>query len=129
MRQMVFIVCLSILAIAKSITFDEALNQTIKNNKELKAKEFDSKKAIKELKEAKGYNFGKLEFIENISRTNNAGHVFGMKLASREASFGDFGFNEFDMSGQTNPLPVVPKDLNDPDARTNFETKLVGRWE
>ncbi|MBT4707296.1 MAG: TolC family protein, partial [Campylobacteraceae bacterium] len=113
------------LIIAKTVTFQEALNLTLQNNKELKAKEYESKKSIEDLKEAQGYKKGKLEFSEQISRTNNAGYVFGMKLASREATFGDFGFNEFDMSGATNPLPVAPKDLNYPEARNNFETKLT----
>jgi outer membrane protein TolC len=124
MKKIALIIFLSIFATAKTITFSEALDLTILNNKELKAKEFDSKKAIETLKEAKGHNLGKLEFVENISRTNNSGHIFGMKLASREATFGDFGFSQFD---NTNPdiLNVQPDDLNNPDARTNFETKIT----
>jgi outer membrane protein TolC len=125
MNKSLLILALPVLIIAKTVTFQEALNLTLQNNKELKAKEYESKKSIEDLKEAQGYKKGKLEFSEQISRTNNAGYVFGMKLASREATFGDFGFNEFDMSGATNPLPVAPKDLNYPEARNNFETKLT----
>ena len=125
MNKLLLILALPVLIIAKTVTFQEALNLTLQNNKELKAKEYESKKSIEDLKEAQGYKKGKLEFSEQISRTNNAGYVFGMKLASREATFGDFGFNEFDMSGATNPLPVAPKDLNYPEARNNFETKLT----
>ena len=115
--------------------------------KELKAKEFESKKSIQDLKEAQGYSIGKLEFAQNISKTNNSGYVFGMKLASREASFGDLGFSDF-LGGvsqvlqnspdyntfkayMTNPtmaqklLNTAPKDLNYPGSRTNFKTKFV----
>ena len=50
-----------------------------------------------------------------------------MKLASREATFGDFGFADFlsPPPGTTNILKVQPNDLNFPDTRTNFETKLT----
>jgi outer membrane protein TolC len=58
-------------------------------------------------------------------RSNDAGNIFGFKLKSREATFGDFGFAEFDMSGQTNPLPVQPTELNYPDARNHFQTTLT----
>ena len=140
MNKSLLILALPVLIIAKTVTFQEALNLTLQNNKELKAKEYESKKSIEDLKEAQGYKKGKLEFSEQISRTNNAGYVFGMKLASREASFADFGFSDFltplgmaisgaangnqpsDMSGL---LSVQPKDLNYPEARNNFETKFV----
>jgi len=107
-----------------TIDFKDSLLKTIEKNKGLKAKKLDIKQAQKDLDIANGYNYGTLVFSENISKTNNAGYVFGMKLASREASFGDFGFSEFDMSGTTNPLPIVPKDLNHPEERTHFETKV-----
>ncbi len=116
-----------LLLLSHTINFDDALNKTLQMNKGLKAKQLEIKEAQSSYDEAKGYNYGSLVFEENISHTNNAGYVFGMKLASREATFGDFGFNEFDMTGATNPLPVAPEDLNNPDARTNFETKLVYR--
>jgi outer membrane protein TolC len=108
-----------------TIDFETSLDKTIENNKGLKAKKLDIENSKLDLKEAKGYDYGSLVFNENISYTNNAGYVFGMKLASREATFGDFGFNEFDMTGATNPLPVEPKDLNYPDPRANFETKVT----
>ncbi|MEA3288799.1 MAG: TolC family protein, partial [Campylobacterota bacterium] len=110
---------------ASVIDFQTSLTQTLENNKELKAKKLDIEKSKIELKEAEGYDYGSLVFNENIVRTNHAGYVFGMKLASREATFGDFGFDQFDMSGATNPLPVAPKKLNNPEDRTNFETKFT----
>jgi outer membrane protein TolC len=123
-----------------TIDFETSLSKTIENNKGLKAKQLDIETSKLDLDEAKGYNYGSLVFNENISHTNNAGYVFGMKLASREADFGDFGFSDFltplgmaiggaangnqpsDMSGL---LSTQPQDLNYPDARTNYETKLT----
>jgi outer membrane protein len=147
MYKILLIIGLPIILLSKTITFEEALELTLKNNKELKAKEIATKKSIEDLKEAKGYKKGKLEFAQNISYTNNAGYVFGMKMASREANFGDFGFSEFlggvgkalnnsndfntfkaemtkpAMAGEL--LSTQPKDLNYPDARANFETKVT----
>ncbi len=94
---------------AKTINFQEALNLTLQNNKELKAKKLDIKKAEENTKEATGYKLGKLEFAENISITDHAGYVFGMKMAVREATQLDF----------------VPLTLNNPNDRHNFETKLT----
>jgi outer membrane protein TolC len=124
-----------------TIKFDQAIKLAVENNKELKAKELTIKKAEQDLKEAKGYDFGKFEFKHTLSNTNNAGYVFGMKMASREASFADFGFDEFltspamikMMNNKTNITPAEmdsllatePEKLNDPKSRTNFESKFV----
>jgi outer membrane protein TolC len=117
-----------------------ALDKTLQNNQELKAKKLSIKKAKQEVRLADGYNYGELTISENIARTNNPMHVFGMKLGAREATFGDFGFSEFltplgtaiygasqgqapsDMSGLLN---TQPNDLNNPEDRTNFETKVT----
>jgi outer membrane protein TolC len=108
---------------ANIITFDDAYDKTIQNNKSLKAKKIDLQKGQIDLKNAKSYNYGTITFNENIAKTDGALNVFGMKLMSREADFGSFGFSEFD---NTNPniLKVQPEDLNNPDARTNYETKV-----
>jgi outer membrane protein TolC len=125
---------------AKTVDFDTAFDLTLNNSKELKIKKLSINKAKEDLDEAKGYEFGKLEFAENYMKTNHAGYVFGSKLASREATFGDFGFKDFltplggaiygasqgqapgDMSSL---LSVQPEDLNNPESRENYETKLV----
>ena len=125
---------LSTIIFAKTISFNEALNEALNNNLELKAKKMEIDKAKAKLKEAKSYDWGKLIFSEEVSRTNNAMYVFGMKLESREATFRDFGFADFlakmpGLMGGTvsgaQVLAIEPKDLNYPDARTNFKTKFV----
>ena len=117
---------------AYTIDFDKSLDKTLENNKGLKAKKLEIEKAKLSVDEASGYNYGNLVFNENISRTNNAGYVFGMKLASREADFGAFGFKDFlnwQMSGMPGGgdaiLKTQPTDLNYPGYRTNYETKVV----
>ncbi|MBT4707937.1 MAG: TolC family protein, partial [Campylobacteraceae bacterium] len=50
MNKLLLILALPVLIIAKTVTFQEALNLTLQNNKELKAKEYESKKSIEDLK-------------------------------------------------------------------------------
>ncbi|MEA3499221.1 MAG: TolC family protein [Campylobacterota bacterium] len=124
MIKILLIFSLPIFMFGSTIDFETSLNQTLEKNKGLKAKKLELESSKLDLEEVKAYNYGSLIFNENISRTNNAGYVFGMKLASREATFGDFGFSQFD---NTNPniLNVEPEDLNHPDTRVNYETKLT----
>lgn len=115
---------------AKSVTFDEALQLSLQNNHELKAKKLEVDKAKASLQEAKGSELGVLKFNENISRTNHAGYVFGMKMGQRQATFGDFGFDIHAMSLMTPPtmndfMQTAPNALNNPEAVTNYETKLT----
>lgn len=109
------------------------------NNKDIKIAEFDQK--IKEFEHdaAVGYMFGKLDLSETYSKTNQAGYVFGTKLAQRQAEFADFGFDQFlaQMPGLLSPDPAVqqqtsqailstqPDKLNYPDPIDNFETKFT----
>jgi len=137
MRKKILVgsVLLPAFVFANSISFDEALDKTLQNNKELKAKKLAIDNAKTDVKLAQGYKYGDVVFNENIARTNNAMYVFGMKLGAREASFADFGFSEFlgplgqAMQGQpldgNKLLATQPDDLNNPDDRTNFETKVT----
>jgi len=108
-----------------NLSLEHALKIMKANNLELKISKFNEQMKAHKVKMAQGHNYGKLDVQVQALRSNDAGNVFGFKLKSREASFGDFGFNEFDMSGETNPLPVQPKDLNYPDARNHYQTTLT----
>lgn len=110
---------------SSNLSLEKALQIMKKNNLELKISKFNEQMKAHEAKVAKGHNYGKLDLKVQALRSNDAGNVFGFKLKSREATFGDFGFAEFDMSGQSNPLPVQPKELNYPDARNHFQTTLT----
>ena len=147
MKRGVALLILPILLSAKTVSFNQALKETERNNLELKAKSYEIDLAKESIKEPDAYKKGSFTFDETVSRTNNAGYVFGMKMAAREATFGDFGFKDF-LGGvgqvlqnsanfdqfkamMTNPamanklLSTKPDDLNYPDARNNFETKFT----
>ncbi len=146
MKKFLLIAALSSFVFSKTVDFKTVLKEALNNNLELKAKKLNIDKAEAKLKQAKGMDWGKFIFSEEISRTNNALYVFGMKLESREATFRDFGFADFlsplgsilaDLAANNNAaaaqklrgmgslLDVEPKDLNYPGSRTNFKTKLV----
>jgi len=116
---------LSSAEVLHSLSLENALSIMKENNLELKISKFEEKMKADEAKIAKGNAYGKLDLKIQALRSNDAGNIFGFKLKSREATFGDFGFSEFDMSGQTNPLPVAPTQLNNPEARSHFQTTLT----
>nr|AOR51216.1 RND transporter [uncultured bacterium pBC1] len=97
------------------------------NNLEIKASALDIQSAQSDTSIAKGYNFGSLDLTQNFVRSNDAGNVFGFKLSSREADFGDFGAQEFMsnfMAGTPN-YSTPPKNLNYPGYQNYYQTKLT----
>ncbi len=115
---------LPLFANVENLTLSTALDMLKEKNLELKISKFNEQMKAYEAKAVEGQNYGKLDVSLTGMRSNDAGNVFGFKLQSREATFGDFGFAEFDMSGATNPLPVAPQTLNYPKARNYFQTKI-----
>ena len=105
---------------AQSVNFDKILNLTLENNKDLKNQQLNTDLAKLNTKTIDSINYGKLSITEELSRTNHSGYVFNSKLSSREATFDDFGFNEMPA-----PNSTEPKNLNYPDARNNYNTKLI----
>ncbi len=123
---LLFIPLLAKEAVYKNLDLNRAIAILKSENLEINIARFDEKIKRFEHKIAKSYNYGKLDFIQNALRSNDAGNVFGFKLQSREATFGDFGFSDFltPPAGTTNILDVEPRDLNYPKARNHFQTKL-----
>lgn len=113
------------------LSLNDALELLRNQNLEIKAAGLDAKSAHQDVDAARGYHYGSLDFSQTAIRSDDAGNVFGFKLASREASFKDFGFDEF--LGQMGGLPsnagqllsTQPKNLNFPDARNFFQSKLT----
>ncbi len=110
-------------ATTDALSLNEALSILKSQNLEIKAAKLDVESAHTKTDTVSGMNWGKLTFQQDVARSNDAGNVFGFKLTSREANFGDFGFSEFSF---TNPniLKVQPKDLNYPGYRNFFQSKL-----
>lgn len=123
-KLLLFLSIFPVIIFGYEIDFDESLVKTVEMNKGLKAKKLHINHAQQDVNIAKGYDYGSLVFNENISRTNHAGYVFGMKTASREAKMKDFGFTTIPPSG-TLIGDVAPEALNNPDVRTNYETKIT----
>lgn len=109
---------------AAGLSLPAALEILENNNLEIKSAALDVQSASSDTSIAKGYNFGSLDLVQNMSRSNDAGNVFGFKLSSREADFGDFGFAQFDNSNP-NILTLQPKDLNYPLYQNYYQTKLT----
>ncbi len=107
-------------------TLNEAYKILQKDNLEIKAATLDVSIAKQKEEKVSGKNWGKLDFIQDVSRSNDAGNVFGFKLTSREATFGDFGFGASNMPAQNTPayLTTPPDTLNYPDDRNYFQSKL-----
>lgn len=129
-------VCASLLVTscyAQGLTLDDAIDLLQKQNLEIKNALYESQSAHSDVNIAKGYNYGSLDLTQNIMRSNEAGNAFGFKLSSREASFGDFGFNDFlnnmgligTPAGNQQLLAIQPNDLNYPGYQNYFQTKLT----
>lgn len=120
MNKIYLSLLLTTLSYAQSVNFDDVLTQTLNNSKDLQQQKLNIDSAKLDTKMIDSINYGKLVITEEFNRTNHAGYVFNSKLSSREASFNDFGFNEM-------PAPdfTEPKNLNYPDDRNNFNTKIT----
>ena len=108
------------LTYAQSISFEEVLSLTLQNNKDLQQQKLNIESSNLNTKTIDSINYGKLSLAEEVSRTNHAGYVFNSKLSSREATSRDFGFSQ-----QNEGIDVEPTDLNYPEDRNNFNTKIT----
>jgi len=109
------------------LSLPAALEILENNNLEIKTAALDLQSAQRDTSIAKGYNFGSLDLAQSALRSNDAGNVFGFKLSSREANFGDFSADEF-MSNFLAGSPdytTPPKRLNYPGYQNYYQTKLT----
>jgi outer membrane protein TolC len=137
MKKILFLVfSIALLNAKEPLSLDDALKILNSKNLEIKAATLDVEAAKEKADTVRGTNWGKFDLIQDVVNSDSAGNVFGFKLESREATFGDFGFNEFignmdtitptspTFDGGTSLLATAPDDLNYPDSRTFFQTKL-----
>jgi len=111
---------LTLLGANERLTLEVALQKVRQNNLELFAAKLDEEIASFEHEAAQNSSFGALDITQNALRSNDALSVFGFKLQSREATFGDFGFSS---AVPLNPT-TQPTDLNYPKARNHFQTTV-----
>jgi len=114
---------ISLFSATEPIALDEAIEELKSQNLEIRSAQLDIEASLQDAKIASANHYGKLDFIQDFATSDDAGNVFGFKLSSREATFGDFGFSDFDMLNP-NILNVQPHDLNYPDSRNYFQSKL-----
>jgi len=149
MKRVLLIVSLSSLPLfagVEKLSLAHAIEMLKKENLELRVSRFEAKMKALEAKAVEGMNYGRADLTMMGMRSNDAGNVFGFKLQSREATFADFGFADFmgaigkgaaqsggDFGLFTQGLAqnggkilsIAPHDLNYPDARNHFQTKLT----
>lgn len=137
------------LVVYENLSLHDAIKRTKEHNLEIDIAHFDKQVNDLGVRVANGYSFGKLDATLMGMRSNDAGNIFGFKLQSREANFGDFGFSDFlgafgasmvnetglpdfnafaanmaNPAAQSQLLSIEPVDLNYPKTRNHFDTKL-----
>ena len=116
----------SMLSASQSVSLGEAVALLKSQNLEIKSASIDIETALQDTKAASANHYGKLDFVQDFATSDDAGNVFGFKLTSREANFGDFGADEFMnnfMAGSPDYV-TPPNSLNYPGSRNFFQTKL-----
>ena len=131
---LLLVLSLPLFAGMKNLTLSQAIEILKKDNLELKISRFNEQMKEYEAEATEALNYGKLDLTVIGMRSNDAGNVFGFKLQSREANFGDFGAEEFmnnfgacqqgNMQACQDMYNKPPNDLNYPDARNHFQTKV-----
>ena len=125
---------------ASALTMDMAISILKENNLEIKIAKLDQSVAKKDENFANGNHYGKIEFLQDIAYSDDAGNVFGFKLTAREASLGDLGMVDNDVlqaqgalqqadpqnneNEKSNLGNTEPDSLNYPDARAFFQSKI-----
>jgi len=92
----------------EGLTLVNALEKLEKQNIELKVASFQTKIKEHEAQMSSAHHWGSLDLQENVMNSDDAGNVFGFKLASREVVQSDF----------------VTTTLNNPESRQFYQTKL-----
>ncbi len=130
-KYFIFLLSWPLFAGLNHLDIDQAISMLENNNLELKISRFNEQMKAYEASAAKGNHYGKLDVSLSGMRSNDAGNVFGFKLQSREATFGDFGFSDFLACQSATPPPYCtdvlnkqPGDLNYPEARNHYQTKI-----
>lgn len=121
-KYLIFLLSWPLLAGLNNLDINQAISMLENNNLELKISHFNEQMKAYEATAAKGHHYGKLDVTVTGMRSNDAGNVFGFKLQSREATFGDFGIAE--LTGTPADFYIEPQALNYPDARNHYQTTI-----
>jgi outer membrane protein TolC len=121
MKILLFLVLsLALCATEGALSLDDAIKKVKEQNSEIAIAKFDEQIKSLEHQAAVGQNYGSIDLSQTALRSNDAQSIFGFKLQSREATFADFGFKQFNGSNYM----LAPEDLNNPKDRNHFQTKV-----
>ena len=121
-KYLIFLFSWPLLAGLNNLELNQAISMLKNNNLELRISHFNEQMKAYEVTAAKGNHYGKLDVSVSGMRSNDAGNVFGFKLQSREATFGDFGIAE--VTQTPDDFYTAPIALNYPEARNHYQTKV-----
>ena len=110
----------SLVYAGEGMSLDMAIQKVKVQNSEIVIAKFDEQIKALEHQAALGAHYGSLELSQTALRSNDALSIFGYKLQSREATFADFGFKQFNGTNYA----TKPNDLNNPQDRNHFQTKI-----
>lgn len=117
-------------AYGSALTLNKAVEILKANNLEIKIAKLDQSVANKDKQTAHGNYYGKVDFIQDIANSDDAGNVFGFKITSREATLQDFDTGQMTVNEQGQVVMRQDRgadNLNYPDSRTFYQSKI--KWE
>lgn len=123
----IWTICLSLLFISaqtwsdkpKQINYYDAVRLALGNSPKIGISTADIDSAMAEIIESKGAGLPKLNLELNGAQSNNPLNVFGYKLSQGNASFADFGAQQY--TG-INSINIKPQALNHPGYYNNFNS-------
>ncbi|WP_454783462.1 TolC family protein [Legionella sp. WA2022007384] len=101
------------------ISYSKAIQLALANNPKIHAANASIEAAVGASKQAKSMSWPQLDLEVSGARTDNPMSVFGYKLSQGNASFADFGANQY--TG-LNTLYTKPQALNHPGYYSNLDT-------
>ncbi|WP_178863541.1 TolC family protein [Thiomicrorhabdus cannonii] len=109
----------------KVLEFKQCVENTLNQNPEMDVSRARIVQAESAYKEASHSRLPQITASLTASNSDNALNVFGMKLQQRQAALSDFGFDSVTANafGSGN-YAHEPRDLNYPDAHTDFNTRI-----
>ena len=108
---------------AETLSFNQCVEQALSQNPDLAVSRAQIEQAEAAVRQAEGNKKPRINLSLNATASNDAMNAFGMKLAQRQATFGDFGAGEFNPANPS-VLSVEPHDLNHPGLTTNLNPRV-----
>lgn len=110
---------------AETLDFKGCVNATLNNNPNMAVSDARIAQAEHALQAAKASRMPQIIASVTAARSDNALNVFGMKLQQRQASLGDFGFdNNVAAQFGAGNYGTEPHDLNYPGSHNDLNTRL-----